>query len=452
MESKRRFLTTVLAGILSCAMYAGLSWAIGLSGSVISEAGLAYDKNYTLDLQALNVTNVAATAIYSSGTFAAVTFKDGQVSTGSITIPASLTALSSAAAVNHLTVASTTNLKGASIALTGFVFTEGRDWTRKGTTSGTAANIAAAMAAAIPGLNISASGSVVYATAASYGSYYNSYKVRTSTPTALAWFGTYFAGGQDNAIITVNGTPFRVGKDFQAITSSAATATSLAAAINANTQLAYYLTATANSPTNGIVALQSDGVGTITNFTLASSTPNVTLSNSGLMYGGQNSAWALSGTNITIASHGLTTGLSVMYSSGGAAVAIGGLTNQTTYYTARIDANTLALASSKANAVAGTYITLATTNTPTAIHTFTLAPVTFVAATNTGFKWQVSNDNSSYSDLNVSSISWLGGGSVSGSGYWNFGPVGFRYLRAAATGPTTGGLVLNVTATGTNSY
>lgn len=58
---------------------------------------------------------------------------------------------------------------------------------------------------------------------------------------------------------------------------------------------------------------------------------------------------------ITYTSHGLVTGDKVTYTDGGG-TAVVGLTDGGTYYVIRIDANTLKLASSYANAIAGTAI------------------------------------------------------------------------------------------------
>jgi hypothetical protein len=58
---------------------------------------------------------------------------------------------------------------------------------------------------------------------------------------------------------------------------------------------------------------------------------------------------------ITYTSHGLVTGDKITYTDGGG-TAISGLTDGGTYYVIRVDANTLQLASSAANATAGTEI------------------------------------------------------------------------------------------------
>lgn len=67
------------------------------------------------------------------------------------------------------------------------------------------------------------------------------------------------------------------------------------------------------------------------------------------------SAVSTSADTVTISSHGLVTGDAVCFRTTGA---IGGLTDQVTYYAILVDSNTLKLASSRANAIAGTAIDL----------------------------------------------------------------------------------------------
>lgn len=87
-----------------------------------------------------------------------------------------------------------------------------------------------------------------------------------------------------------------------------------------------------------------------------------------------NAATSVDGTleRITIANHGLGTGQLVNYSALATTV-VTGLTNLTNYYVIRIDANTISLASSLANALAGTAIGL----TAVASSTHYLTPVDF---------------------------------------------------------------------------
>lgn len=71
----------------------------------------------------------------------------------------------------------------------------------------------------------------------------------------------------------------------------------------------------------------------------------------------------LTNNNIKVPGHGRLTGDPVVYESTGA---ITGLTTATTYYVIRVDADTIALASSAANATAGTKIDITAVGTGTA--------------------------------------------------------------------------------------
>ncbi len=68
---------------------------------------------------------------------------------------------------------------------------------------------------------------------------------------------------------------------------------------------------------------------------------------------------------LTVTDHGYTTADAVVYTSGGSL--IGGLTSTSTYYIIRVDANTVKLASTSANATAGTAINLTSTGNGTLI-------------------------------------------------------------------------------------
>ena len=86
----------------------------------------------------------------------------------------------------------------------------------------------------------------------------------------------------------------------------------------------------------------------ITNFVSSNTTNALTIDTTTL--GGA------AGTNLTSTSHGLSTGDKVVYTSGG--TALNNLSSGTTYYAIKVDDNNFRLASSSANASAGTAITV----------------------------------------------------------------------------------------------
>ena len=65
--------------------------------------------------------------------------------------------------------------------------------------------------------------------------------------------------------------------------------------------------------------------------------------------------WSADDDTMTISGHGLSTGDSVIYGNGGGAT-LDGLTDATTYFAIRVDADTIKLATSESNADAGTAI------------------------------------------------------------------------------------------------
>jgi hypothetical protein len=92
----------------------------------------------------------------------------------------------------------------------------------------------------------------------------------------------------------------------------------------------------------------------------------------------------LTPNTIVVPSHGFITGDAVAYGNGGG-TAIVGLTSGTTYYAIRVDVDTVKLATSLANAVAGTAVDITAVGVGTA-HTLqkTASDVFFVDATEAG--------------------------------------------------------------------
>lgn len=427
------------AGLLALAMVvrAGI---IVYNANLVNETALAHDNTYVLDLQNNGVNSLSAQATYSSATITSASFGDGRQSTGSITV-LSYAALVAAPAVDSITVVSNTGLTGASLYLPGYVLAEGVDWRTQSTTSGTAESLRLAMAQ-IPFLSVSRAGSVLYATAPA-GSYYNGLQMVSSTPTALTVANATFAGGQDNAVVRINGVPFQQGLDFTASVDNGTTATSLKNAINANTALNGLIVASASG---ALITSTSTKNGTRYNLPMSSSKPSA-LSVSGInMVNGTNSAATLGSAVLHIPSHGLSSALPVLY---GAPVGVlGGLADQTTYYVIPIGTDDLKLAASKVDAVAGTGIVVTSTSTQLSANAFSLSPLAIGGVPS--FKWQASNDNVSWVDLAVSSVSVTSYSNPAASTIWSFGFIGTRYLRLNVVAPTTGGLGLNVRVIGTN--
>lgn len=431
-----------LAGVMALAIFAR-SANIIYSNTLTNETALAYNKTYVVNLQQAGIGALSAQAVYSSATIANVSFQDGSQALGNFTV-SSFAALKSASASNNVTVASTSGLTNASITVPGFVFTNGIDWATQSTASDTAASLATALAT-VPYLSVSRSGAIVFATATA-GSFYNSYAM-TSNNTNLVVASANFTGGQDNASVAINGVKLTQGSQWTAATSNAATASSLATAINATAPLSGKVTAAA---ANGVVYATSTLNGVGYNYPLQTSNPSNLAASAATMTGGSDAAFALGSSLFTSpSSNGLTLALPILYTQGTAA--IGGLANQTTYYAIPTSGNSFMLSKYSTSAVAGidlVVVTSTNTQVASAKHTYTLSPLGISGTPS--FKWQVSNDGSNWYDLAVASVTMSSYTNPPTNTFWTFGYISAAQLRLNVIAPTTGGISLVTTVVGTN--
>lgn len=412
--------------------------------AIIDSSGLSIDTAPYIDLRAVGIGALSAQATYTSATVSAVTFTDGTQSTGSFTVLDN-TALSSASASNNITVTENAGVSGARLNLPGYSLREGIDWVKRDVASNTAVSLKAALDK-VPFLSVSRVGAVIYATAP-YGSFWNSFTMASSTPTCLTVASAAFSGGADNAYIAINGIRLRQGTEWQKGASAAATATAIKNAINSTTKLSRYLSA---SSANGVIYATSTLAGTLYNFTLTTSSPTAISRVSATMTGGTNPATTLGSATIAKTAHGLNTGLAVLFTSSTVHSnnVPGNLTALTTYFAIRVDADNFKLASTKPNALAGTAITINSSTTQQTADTFTLTPLSIAGTP--AFKWQVSNNNSSWSDLAVSSVTMLSYTNPATDTFWAFGYIGARYIRANIVAPSTGAISIAIRAVGTD--
>lgn len=404
-----------------------------------------------VDLAELGLGLLSAQATYSTATIPAQTFGGGTPSTTSLTV-ASLAGLTTAYATNQITVVSTTGLTNATIVIPGYVLRRGFDWQVGATKAITAANIAAALNNNAPWQHAGATGAIVYSTATSWGTSSNAYTMTTSVPSLLTIANPTYTGGKNMAAFSLSGRTLTNGQQWYTGGSAALTATSIAAAINADAVLSGIMRAAA---VGSVVTATSTLTGTSRNFTATSSTQAaLTLAGpvtivagaaSGAMTGGTNAAYALNSATIRITSHGFNTGLPLLYSIG--TTNIGGLTAETTYYAIRLDANNIQLASSKANAVLGTGTTLTSTATLTTAPSWTLAPLAITGNTTIG--WEGSNDGESWTNLSPGAPAITIAANAAASSYsWSNIPASYSLVRASVTAPTTGGMTILITAYG----
>lgn len=372
-------------------------------------------------IDASRVSNV----VYTTASVAGLV---GNSYTMSSSTPAALTVLSA-----NFTGGKENGLTNAVLTVNGIQYRNGYLWSSLDTNgidnSSMTATSLASLLNTISGLSAQAISSVVYTTATTGGTAGNSYTLASNDADMVVNSANY-VGGRDTTTITINGVTLTNGTDWATGASAAATSKNISDAIMANSSLNTIIRSTWNA--SAVVTSTSLAIGTGVNYSLATNNATaITLSGSA-MTGGASPSWTVNTPTITIASHGYSLGLGVLYSTG--AVAISGLTNQTTYYVTPVDTNSIKLSSSKANAVAGTYITLASSST-TGTHTYTLTPVG-ISGTPT-FKWQASNDNSNWVDLAVSSVTFSSPYTAT-SNFWDFGYVPSVYLRLNYVSPTTG--------------
>lgn len=338
----------------------------------------------------------------------------------------------------------------ATFTLNSRLFTAGIDFAVADVSSNTAVNLVALINAQFTTVTAATSAAtVVTITAASKGTAGNAYTL--AEVGGLSVGGATFSGGVASAYISINGISLIEGTDWTAASTSTGTAKAISDAIVANSNLQSIVTSTWSSSlvgvsTYGVVSASATHVGTTTGYPLFSSKPAVLPWNSGIMQGGANADWTINTGVINKTSHGFTLALPVLYSTG--AVAIGGLTNQTTYYVIPVTANTFELSATSTGAVAGAFLTLTSSST-VGPHTYTVAPLAISGTPS--FKWQYSNDGTNFADLSVSSVTFSSPYTAA-STLWDFGTYNYVYLRLKYTAGTAGAVNLLVTENGKKLY
>jgi len=133
---------------------------------------------------------------------------------------------------------------------------------------------------------------------------------------------------------------------------------------------------------------------------------------------------------ITITSHGYYTGRKVAATSSGTLP--GGL-SATNYYVIKVDANTIKLASSMANAVAGTAVDI-TSAAGGGTHTLTPAAISTVS-----WKLQGSFDDSTWFDIPAADLQSMSGNiTATGNVFTHHDSVAYCYIRVSFTAATAG--------------
>lgn len=441
---------------LAAVFVGGPRWANADQINLASDIFVAQDTNY--DTKVGDYANVAFTLTYSTTPPASFTFTDGRKSTATITVN-NFAALIPVKATFTVSVqsASTTTLRGQGIIVNGVKYygSPGGAWTPVTTATGNAVALAAAIDASSDWDAVSVS-TVVYATATVAGSYANSWAITTNSTTNFRLNGGNASSanplnGSDRARLMINGTTFDI-QDATAATSNSVTAKNISDTLMANS--AFTAVAVSTWASNVVYATASTtGVNA---YAIQTSSPALLSVNgsastaASTFLNGSATKISLTADTITASTVRVPTGYAFWLSTG-AATPPGGLADGTTYYLIQSSAGLYKLASSKANAVAGTAIDI---TSQAGGGTFTMNPVVMPATTGFGLQWQVSNDGTNFSNFTttdqgvaISSITINSGTSATTTAN-NLGNVGYRWLRLKYAAPAQGGTNITVTGNG----
>jgi hypothetical protein len=239
--------------------------------------------------------------------------------------------------------------------------------------------------------------------------------------------------------VSIEGVTLTEGTSFFAIATASVTAKAIANAISTNTALRDIVVSThslGTSPT-GIFFTSSTyntaymfsfsaGPGiSITRTSTISMTPNI----------------AVDVDTIAIQNSGYSSGLPVMVSTQlvnnmpPSLLSIG-LHSGSTYFISMVDDGSFRLSPSRVSVSTGGYINIS--NIGVSNSSFTIIPLPFATIGTSGFKWQASNDGSTWVDFNASSVTSTSL-SASSSTLWGFGQPTFRYLKGSYSPSQFGG-------------
>lgn len=426
----------LLGFAITIGLFVAIGYAASISGTLINLTAQPVDVNVVRNMGEYDRFSIQS--VVSDGTPSSHTITDGLKETATVIVTTDTALLISNRAATSITVSSTTGLSGDTLTMNGIVFREGFEW-NVATTSDSIASSLQATINAHPDFVATVVDNVVFASATDKGVYANVWTATTTDSTNLEISSVTFLGGIDVHTLTINGIVLTEGVDWTASASSQTTGLSISAAINANSTLNQILTATSTEVVARYSIIHATAIQSgDNNWWIQSSTPaglGITSFSQGVT-----TDIDIDDDQITEASHGLTTGLQVLLSTGGFTRPTG-LSGGTTYYAINVNDNTYSFATSSANAVAGTVVDITDV---AGGGTFTVAPLSLVNG-EAGFQWQGSNDNSNWFSVSVTSVTYSSATATVG---WDFGEYNYKYLRLNLTGPSSGGLGVVVTLNG----
>ena len=400
-----------------------------------NESGLAVNKTYSVDMSGIG--NLASMQVLiGSGTFSNVTLTDGKQSTGTISVMDNTT-ISTATATGSFTVNGVAALTTSYITLGSYHLRQGTEWFTGATALATAISISTAITRQFQQLTTVVGSNAVITITSPASSVWNGLAL-ASTSNNITASGAYLTGGRSWPVLTINGTmltysPTASAGHYIKGATGAATATAIAAGINATPALSAIMSAVASSTDVAVTSLLN---GTASNVSWSSNNTRITVTNTGL-YGGANASFKLNAGEFNATAHGLTLGMPVVYHANSAA--IGGLTDTNTYYVIPgSNVNTLRLATSRALAQAGTYITVTSTTSQTTANAPTLSTTSITGSVTINIEG--SNDNTNWTVITSSAPGYY----KYPYAVWTYdiGAFDYRYLGLGVTAPTAGGLYL----------
>lgn len=374
------------------------------------------------------------------------------------------------------------------------VLKNGSDWFESNYASMTAISIRTALnnnwsSVFVSSVANAETGATIFSTAVVAGTAANAFTITSSTPAALSVASSNFSGGQDNAVIKINGYPLTANKDWWVMSTATATAKSISddimnvATTTSSSLLSTYIRSTWTIGTSnfGVVWATSNFAGAFKNYQMSVSTSLITLSSSS-MTGGTSSQIYLSfffpDTSGMLAPNvnynNLPTGVLQQLPTWIPNAIIGNeagvwgtgtpllltktagtypspLADKTTYYAFNINTQTFQLARTSTDAFAGNAIVI-TTQTVGGNGKFVLTPLA-ISNSSATLVMQTSDDDVNFTPLYVSTnvlVAPFAAQINFGSPYattsqkWDIGNIFFRWLRLAYTNAVNnGGVVLN---------
>lgn len=413
--------------------------AAAVETRVSSELNRSAASSFNYDINVADLQRFSLQVGMADSAPASPTFIDGDFASLTLTV-ADYSALHGQASSMTITVMSGQNeaLSGTYIEINGRRYAEGSQWVAGYTSTRTATNIAEALDAHWE-YSATASSNIITVVAANVGTYANSWTKATSNAAKLGV--TAWSAGQEYSTIFFNGTTLTEGTNYTAQTSTHVTANAIAVAINDNAAIAAVVSVSSSADLTGLGVLTLTAkVSAATEYPLSVSNAVALVPSKNRLTGGAASPINVAGDYITSSTQ-LPTGLPVLYTKV-SGTAIGGLTDQTTYYAIARDGTSFKLASSANNADAGTAIDITGV---TGAGSHKLEPLALTSAANDGIKYKGSNDGSTWYDLSTTTVPY---DATSSGGLSTFVDYTAKWLRVVFTKPTTGALTVTATLNG----